>query len=34
MRPVHVAFAAAFCLSCVAWGLMLVTSQGLTRSKP
>jgi hypothetical protein len=24
MRPVHVAFAAAFCLSCVAWGAVLM----------
>jgi hypothetical protein len=33
MRPVHVAFAAAFCLSCVAWGLMLVVPWRLTRPK-
>jgi hypothetical protein len=24
MRPVHVAFAAAFCLSCVVWGAILM----------
>ena len=24
MRPVHVVFAAAFCLSCMAWGAILV----------
>ena len=33
MHPVHVVFAAALCLSCVAWGLMLVVSWRLTRSK-
>jgi hypothetical protein len=35
MRPVHVAFAAVFCLSFVAWGLMLVVvPHGLMRPKP
>jgi hypothetical protein len=33
MCPVHVAFAAAFCLSSVVWGLILVVPQGLTRPK-
>jgi len=33
LRPVHVAFAAAFCLSFVVWGLMMVVPQGLTRPK-
>jgi hypothetical protein len=27
MRPVHVAFAAAFCLSCVVWGAVLMVSR-------
>ena len=34
-RPVHVAFAAAFCLSCVLWGgALLVEARRLGRPKP
>jgi hypothetical protein len=35
MRPVHVAFAAVFCLSSVAWGsMLLVGPRSLVRPKP
>ena len=36
MRPVHVAFAALFCLSCVVWGwiLFVVRPQSVMRPKP
>jgi hypothetical protein len=35
MRPVHVAFAAVFCLSSVAWGsMLLVMAHSLKRPKP
>lgn len=36
MRPVHVAFAALFCLSCLVWGGVLyrVAPHGLTRPEP
>ncbi len=36
MRPVHVAFAALFCLSCAVWGWVLYRTgtHSLVRSKP